>query len=70
VRIGRGLGATLIAVHSAGRVVVSPPWDAEVAGGATVHCLGRERFGPAERARPGGRRPGRLTPRAIADTHA
>lgn len=52
-RFGRGFGATLIAVRSAGRVVVSPPWDAEVDDGATVYYLGRQRIEPSELANLG-----------------
>lgn len=47
-RFGRGFGATLIAVRSAGRVVVSPSWHTAVGDGATVYYLGRERIGSSE----------------------
>lgn len=40
---GRTFGATLLALRADDGLVVSPPWDAPVAEGATLYYVGRER---------------------------
>ncbi|MGH3900666.1 MAG: ion channel [Pseudonocardiaceae bacterium] len=44
VHFGQNFGATLIAIRSAGRVVVSPGWDAPVEAGATLYYLAAQRI--------------------------
>ncbi|MGH3835584.1 MAG: ion channel [Pseudonocardiaceae bacterium] len=44
MHFGQRFGATLIAVRSAGRVVVSPGWDSAVEAGATLYYLAKQRI--------------------------
>ncbi|MGH3875050.1 MAG: hypothetical protein ACRDSR_26735 [Pseudonocardiaceae bacterium] len=44
VYFGQRFGATLIAVRNAGRVVVSPGWDAPVEAGVTLYYLAQQRI--------------------------
>lgn len=46
-RLGRGFGATLLAVRSGDELVVSPEWDRPVEAGATLYYVGRERIDAA-----------------------
>jgi voltage-gated potassium channel len=45
-RLGRGFGATLLAVRDpAGELEVSPPWDRAVPAGTTLYYVAKERLG-------------------------
>ncbi|MGH3973388.1 MAG: hypothetical protein ACRDS9_08680, partial [Pseudonocardiaceae bacterium] len=50
MHFGQRFGATVIAVRSAGRVEVSPAWDAAVEAGATLYYLAEQRINESDLA--------------------
>ncbi|MDQ4010636.1 MAG: ion channel [Actinomycetota bacterium] len=50
IHFGRHFSATLIAVRSAGQVIVSPRWDAAVEAGATLYYLAERRIDESDLA--------------------
>ena len=50
MHFGRRFGATVIAIRSAGRVVVSPRWDAAVEAGTTLYYLAEQRIDESDLA--------------------
>jgi voltage-gated potassium channel len=52
MHFGRRFAATVIAVRSAGRVVVSPAWDAAVEAGATLYYLAQQRINESDLTHP------------------